>query len=44
MTSIFALWTSALMAFGGPVTEVAITPMARQTSVLIAVDGDVQLQ
>jgi len=42
MTSIFALWTSALMAFGGPVTEVAITPMARQTSVLIAVDGDVE--
>jgi type IV pilus assembly protein PilQ len=42
MTSMFALWTSALMAFGGPVTEVAITPMARQTSVLIAVDGDVE--
>jgi len=42
MTSMFALWTSALMAFGGPVTEVAITPMARQTSVLIAVDGGVE--
>ena len=41
MTSIFALWTSALLALGGPVTEVAITPAAQQTSVLIAVDGQV---
>lgn len=42
MTSVFALWTSTLLAFGGPVTEVAITPMAEQTSVLIAVDGTVE--
>ena len=41
MTSIFALWTSALLTLGGPVTEVAITPAAQQTSVLIAVDGQV---
>lgn len=41
MTSMFALWAGALFAFGGPVTEVTITPMASQTSVLIAVDGDV---
>jgi type IV pilus assembly protein PilQ len=41
MTSMFALWAGALLAFGGPVTEVTITPMASQTSVLIAVDGDV---
>jgi len=42
MTSMFALWTSALMALGGPVTEVAVTSVAQHTSVLIAVDGDVQ--
>lgn len=42
MTSMFALWTSALLTLGGPVTEVAITPAASQTSVLIAVDGDVE--
>ncbi|GMV07122.1 MAG: hypothetical protein AMXMBFR53_33970 [Gemmatimonadota bacterium] len=42
MTSMFALWTGVLMALGGPVTEVAITPAAQQTSVLIAVDGDVE--
>jgi type IV pilus assembly protein PilQ len=41
MTSMFALWAGALLAFGGPVTEVTITPMATGTSVLIAVDGDV---
>lgn len=41
MTSMFALWTGVLLALGGPVTEVAITPSAQQTSVLIAVDGDV---
>jgi type IV pilus assembly protein PilQ len=42
MTSMLALWTSALMALGGPVTEVAVTSVAQHTSVLIAVDGDVQ--
>ncbi len=42
MTSMFVLWTSVLWALGGPVTEVAITPSATQTVVLIAVDGDVQ--
>ncbi|MGD8318992.1 MAG: AMIN domain-containing protein [Gemmatimonadota bacterium] len=43
MTTILALWTSALMALGGPVTEVSITsPAPQQTSVLIAVDGEVQ--
>ena len=42
MTSMFALWTGALLAFGGPVTEVAITPSAERTDVLIAVDGDVE--
>lgn len=42
MTSLFALWASALLTFGGPVTEVTITPMATQTSVLIAMDGHVE--
>jgi type IV pilus assembly protein PilQ len=42
MTSMFALWAGTLLALGGPVTEVTITPMASQTSVLISVDGDVQ--
>jgi type IV pilus assembly protein PilQ len=42
MTSMFALWASALMAFGGTVTQVTITPRASQTSVHITVDGDVQ--
>ena len=41
MTSMFALWAGALLALGGSVTEVTITPMAAGTSVLIAVDGDV---
>lgn len=41
MTSLFALWAGMLLALGGPVTEVTITPMASQTSVLISVDGDV---
>ncbi len=44
MTSLFALWAGTLLAFGGPVTEVTITPMASQTSVLIAVDGDVEFR
>lgn len=42
MTSMFALWASVLLALGGSVTEVTITPMASQTSVLITVDGDVE--
>jgi type IV pilus assembly protein PilQ len=42
MTSMFALWAGTLLAFGGPVTEVTITPMASQTSVLISVNGDVE--
>jgi type IV pilus assembly protein PilQ len=42
MTSMFALWTGVVMALGGPVTEVAITPSATQTIVLISVDGDVE--
>jgi len=42
MTSMFALWATALAALAGSVTQVTITPMASQTSVLIAVDGDVQ--
>lgn len=40
MTSMFALWAGTLLALG-PVTEVTITPMASQTSVLVAVDGNV---
>ena len=42
MTSMLALWASVLLAIGGSVTEVTITPMASQTSVLITVDGDVE--
>jgi len=42
MTSMFALWASVLVAIGGSVTQVTITPMASQTSVLITVDGDVE--
>jgi type IV pilus assembly protein PilQ len=42
MTSMFALWAGTLMALGGPVTQVTITPMASQTSVLISIDGDVE--
>jgi len=41
-SSMFALWASALLALGGTVTEVTITPNASQTSVLITVDGDVE--
>lgn len=44
MTAMFALWTGALLALGGPVTEVAITPADQYTSVLIAVDGDVEFR
>jgi len=39
--SMFALWAGTLLALGGPVTEVTITPMASQTSVLISVQGRV---
>jgi type IV pilus assembly protein PilQ len=42
MTAMFALWAGTMLAFGGPVTELTITPMASQTSVLIAVEGEVQ--
>jgi len=42
MTSLFALWASTLLALAGSVTEVTITPMESQTSVFIAIDGDVQ--
>jgi len=42
MTSMFALWTGALLSLGGPVTEVTITPMASQTSVLISMDGVIE--
>jgi type IV pilus assembly protein PilQ len=42
MTSMFALWAGALLSLGGTVTEVAITPMGEQTSVLIAIEGDVK--
>ena len=42
MTSMFALWASTLLALSGPVTEVTITPMASQTSVLISLDGNVE--
>ncbi len=41
MTSMFALWAGTLLALGGPVTQVTITPMATQTSVLISVSGEV---
>jgi type IV pilus assembly protein PilQ len=42
MTSMFALWASTLLALAGTVTEVTITPMQSETSVLITVDGDVE--
>ena len=44
MTSMFVLWAGALLFFGGPVTEVSITPMNEQTSVLIAIDGDFEFR
>ena len=44
MTSMFAWWAGALLSLGGPVTEVAITPVNEQTSVLIAIDGDVEFR
>jgi type IV pilus assembly protein PilQ len=44
MTSMFALWTAMLMALAGPVTEVSITSAPQQTSVLIAVDGEVEFR
>ena len=39
MLSIFAVWASALLGAGGPVTGVSITPAADQTAVLITIDG-----
>ncbi|MBT8489008.1 MAG: AMIN domain-containing protein [Gemmatimonadetes bacterium] len=42
MTSLFALWAGTLLALGGPVTELTITPMASQTSVLISIEGEVR--
>ncbi len=42
MTSMFALWAGMLLALGGPVTEVTITPAGQGTHVLIAVDGAVE--
>ena len=44
MTSMLALWVGALLFFGAPVTEVAITPMNEQTSVIIVIDGDVEFR
>ncbi|MDX1646254.1 MAG: AMIN domain-containing protein [Longimicrobiales bacterium] len=44
MTSLFALWAGTLLALGGAVTELTITPMASQTSVLISVDGEVEFR
>ena len=38
MTSMFALWAGTLLALGGSVTEVTITPMGSQTSILVATD------
>lgn len=38
MTSMFALWAGTLLVLGGSVTEVTITPMASQTSILVATD------
>lgn len=42
MTSMFALWAGTLLTLGGPVTELTITPMATQTSVLISIGGEVE--
>jgi len=44
MTSMFALWASTLLTLGGAVTQVTITPMQSETSVLITVDGDVEFR
>jgi type IV pilus assembly protein PilQ len=41
MNPILALWAGIVLAPGGPVTELAITPAAEGTSVLIAVEGTV---
>ena len=35
MTSMFALWAGTLLALGGSVTEVTITPMESQTNILV---------
>jgi len=44
MSSIFALWASATLAWGGPVTGLSIAPVAERTEVVIAVDGDVEFR
>src|SRR5690606_401997 len=44
MSSMFALWTAALLGAGGPVTAVSVTPAAERTQVLIAVDGAVEVR
>jgi type IV pilus assembly protein PilQ len=42
MNPMFALWAGVILSLGGPVTELAITPAAEGTSVLIAVEGTVE--
>ncbi len=43
MTSLFALWTGAILSLaGGSVTEVTIASTVDQTNVFIAVDGSVE--
>lgn len=42
MTSILALFTSALLGFGGPVTEVRIDPNLGTTEILVSFEGDVE--
>jgi type IV pilus assembly protein PilQ len=44
MTSIVALWVSALTLLPGPVTGVSIAPDADRTHVAIAVQGDVTVR
>ncbi len=41
MIPIYALLTGAVVALGGPVTELSVSSMASQTSVFIAVEGSV---
>ena len=43
-TSILALWTGLLVAFGGPVREVRIAPTARTTDVVITTDAPVEFR
>ncbi len=37
--SMFALWAGTLLAVGGSVTEVTISPMASHTSILVSTEG-----